>query len=170
MACHTCHQEHKILKDIDDTRYRKPCLCEVNQPCADCKRGKITHVVLAGDGSISRFVCSKHGLEEAAGWEPLGAPVPKDPVKPKPDAKKLVAEPFKGESTSVPLYHVEKPCLLHASAGSDKDVLQCLDCQGASELKGVIQTHVSVGPAGRSVVVMFVVPEAMKLSTFKITL
>lgn len=163
-SCSKCGTEYKVLKDLDDTRYRRPCACEADEPCADCKRGRVTHVILAGDGS-PRFACSKHGLDEAADWEPAAPKA--SPGKAPGPAPHKAPEKFSGLSYEGPLYVADQPCKAHESALLG---LPCVHCKGLKEV-GRIQGHATLGPRGRSFVVTFVIPEnqAVRNATLDLT-
>lgn len=93
MNCPKCGAEYKVLRDEDDTRYRRLCPCEVLNDCHRCKRGKVTHALLTRTGEVSEYACSKHGSPDASDWLPLGAP----PVsKGRALAEEAVAAKLKG--------------------------------------------------------------------------
>lgn len=170
-TCPTCKVEYRVFKDADNTRYRRPCPCEVTNTCHSCKRGKISQAVLGGDGEVAYYACSAHGLEDAAAWAPLEAPAsPKDSkttraAKAAQAAPVALASVYPIEWTRSELYFATcRGCQVSWATTEDKPPRRCPACgsdvydllpeQGAVDLRAVagplrtVWTLIVTTPAG----------------------
>lgn len=156
-ACPTCKVEYRVFKDVDDTRYRKPCPCEVTNPCFKCKRGKISQAVLGGDGEVAYYACSAHGLEDAAAWAPLEAPAASKDSKTAKASKGAsapgapVASVYPIEWTRTELYFATcRGCQVSWATTEAGPPRHCPGCGGDKydlhPEQGAVDTRAAVGP------------------------
>lgn len=94
MKCTTCKETFgEVRKDIDGKFFRTACKCEREQNCHNvkCKRGKVSHAILARDGlEVLRVACNAHGAvlpDEEAEDEAPAVPAPKPKPEPPPNVR-----------------------------------------------------------------------------------